>query len=218
MLRRVLFAVISALLLGIAVLSMSIVYQRLQPSAKPQAENDDRRDALEFDGSIVIDPPIAMPDFTLRDQSRRLVRLRDLRDRFVLITFGYTNCPDICPLTLGDFRTIRNALASSSEAVAFVFISVDGKRDTPEALRNYFALRDLDGIIGLSGAEDEIRTLGVDYGLSFESTAPDKRGGYLVSHTAGAFLLDRDGRWIRRYQFGVPTSTIVADLRDLLAP
>lgn len=217
MIRRILLGGISVLLLGIAALAMAIAYGRMNPGANSQADSSHRGDGLEFDGSIIIDPPLAMPDFTLRDQFNKSVSLSDLRGNYVLITFGYTNCPDICPLTLGEFRSVRNSLGSSSEEVAFLFISVDGERDSPEALRNYFALRELDGIIGLSGGEDAVRALGIDYGLSFEMTKPDKRGGYLVNHTAGSFLLDRNGRWIRRYQFGLPPSRIVADLRGLLA-
>ncbi len=217
LLRRIQLGVISALLVGIAALAMAIVYGRMNPGADLQTDSSHRSDASEFDGSIIIDPPLAMPDFTLRDQSNKPLSLSDLRDNYVLITFGYTNCPDVCPLTLNEFRRVRNALGSSSEGVAFVFISVDGERDSPEALRNYFALRELDGIIGLSGEEDRVRALGTDYGLSFEMTKPDKRGGYLVNHTAGSFLLDPRGRWIRRYQFGLPSSRIVADLEGLLA-
>ncbi len=217
LLRRIQLGFISALLVGIAALAMSIAYGRMNPGADLQTGSSDRGDAPEFDGSISIDPPLAMPDFTLRDQSNQSLSLSDLRDNYVLITFGYTNCPDVCPLTLNEFRAIRDSLGSSREEVAFVFISVDGERDSPEALRNYFALRELHGIIGLSGEEDKIRALGVDYGLSFEMTKPDKRGGYLVNHTAGSFLLDPNGRWIRRYQFGVPPSRIVSDLEGLLA-
>ncbi|MCY4072513.1 MAG: SCO family protein [Chloroflexi bacterium] len=217
LLRRIQLGLISALLVGIAALAMAIAYGRMYPGANPQTDSFEGGAAPEFDGSIIIDPPLAMPDFTLRDQSNKSVSLVDLRDNFVLITFGYTNCPDVCPLTLNEFRSIRESLGSSSEEVAFLFISVDGERDTPEALRSYFALRELDGIIGLSGEEEAVRALGLDYGLSFEMTKPDKRGGYLVNHTAGSFLLDRNGRWIRRYQFGLPPGRIVADLEELLA-
>ena len=217
LLRRIQLGLISALLVGIAALAMSIAYGRINPGANLQSDGTDSGDPHEFDGSIIIDPPLAMPDFTLRDQSNKSLSLSDLRDNYVLITFGYTNCPDVCPLTLNEFQVIRDSLGLSREDVAFLFISVDGERDTPEALRNYFSLRELDGIIGLSGEEDTVRALGIDYGLSFEMTEPDKRGGYLVSHTAGAFLLDRNGRWIKRYQFGVPPGTIVADLERLLA-
>jgi len=217
LLRRILLGLISALLVGIAALAMAIAYGRMNPGANPRGDGSASGDALEFDGSIIIDPPLAMPDFTLRDQFNESVSLSDLRDNYVLITFGYTNCPDVCPLTLNEFRSIRESLGSSSEELAFVFISVDGERDSPDALRSYLALRDLDGIIGLSGAEDRVRALGIDYGLSFEMTTPDKRGGYLVNHTAGSFLLDPNGRWIRRYQFGLPPHRIVADLEGLLA-
>ena len=102
------------------------------------------------------------------------------------------------------------------EQVAFVFISVDGERDTPQIIRETFATRQLDGIIGLTGAEPELRALGVDYGLSFEFVEGKSASAYLVNHTAGSFLLDREGRWIMRYQFGVAPSTIVADLKALI--
>lgn len=216
---RMQMSLVSALLVGIAALAMAIAYQRLL-AAKPSAVSVNSANsnvAAEFDGSIVIDPPLAMPDFSLRDQYQRTVNLSDLRGRFVLLTFGYTNCPDICPLTLGEFHSARQALGAASADVAFVFISVDGQRDSPDALRRYFELRGLEGIIGLSGAEDRVRALGKDYGLSFEMTEPDQYGGYLVDHTAGSFLLDRQQRWIRRYQFGLPPDRIIDDLKTLLA-
>ena len=215
--RRVQLGVISLLLVGIAALAMAIVYQRTGPGANQQASYPDRNGVQAFDGPAKIDPPLEMPDFTLRNQFSEATSLSDLRGQYVLMTFGFTNCPDVCPLTLNEFRRVRDSLGSSREKVAFVFISVDGERDTPAALRNYFALRELDGIIGLTGEKGAIQALGVDYGLSFEMTGPDQRGGYLVNHTAGSFLLDQYGRWIKRYQFGVPPSAIVGDLKALLS-
>ncbi len=215
LIRRIQLGAISALLVGIAALAMSIAYQRMNLAGDRQSISANNS-AQDFDGAIAINPPVAVPDFTLRDQFNQPVSLRELRGKYVLITFGYTNCPDICPLTLSEFRSARQALGAPND-VAFLFISVDGERDSPAVLQNYFALRGLDGIIGLSGEEEAIRALGIDYGLTFEMTAADEYGGYLVNHTAGSFLLDPDGRWIRRYQFGAPTSDIVADLKGLLA-
>ena len=213
---RLLYGTLSLLLLGIAALVSLIAFDRLAANQATSSAPSVQDASDDFDGTIAIDPAQQMPDFTLTDQFGDPFRLTDLRGRYVLLTFGYTSCPDVCPLTLNEFRRIRLGLDELGEQVAFVFISVDGARDTPEVIRETFATRQLDGIIGLTGAEPELRALGVDYGLSFEYVEGKSASAYLVNHTAGSFLLDREGRWIMRYQFGVAPSTIVADLKALI--
>ena len=214
---QLLYGVLALLLFGIAALISLIAFDRLAasrttPSVLP------RQSALdEFDGTIAIDPPQEMPDFTLTNQFGDLLSLSDLRGRYALLTFGYTNCPDVCPLTLNEFSRIHSALDEFGEQVAFVFISVDGERDTPQVIREYFATRQLDGIIGLTGDEPDVRALGVDFGLSFEFVEGTSASAYLVNHTVGSFLLDPQGRWIMRYQFGIAPSTIVSDLKALIS-
>ena len=173
-------------------------------------------DEEDFDGSTSIDPPLEMPDFTLTNQDGDAIQLSDLRGKFVLLTFGYTHCPDVCPLTLNEFRRIRETLGDLAESVEFVFVSVDGQRDTPDVLKQYFETRKLDGFIGLTGEEADLRELGTDYGLFFEIGENTSKGGYLVNHTAGSYLLDPSGRWIMRYQFGVLPSMIVNDLETFI--
>ena len=134
----------------------------------------------------------------------------------MLLTFGYTHCPDVCPLTLNEFRRIRDSLGDLAEKVEFVFISVDGQRDTADVLKQYFETRKLEGFIGLTGEENNLRTLGTDYGLFFEIGDNTSQGGYLVDHTAGSYLLDPDGRWIMRYRFGALPSMIVQDLETFM--
>ena len=155
--------------------------------------------------------------FTLTSQDGDPTGLRDLRGRFVLLTFGFTNCPDICPLTLSDFQLVKGLLGDNSAEVAFVFISVDGSRDKPDVLRNFLAYRKLDEIIGLTGAETDVRAAGAPFGLSFERRGESSTGSYSVNHTAGSFLLDRRGRWIMRFQFGVPPERIAAELQTMTA-
>ena len=84
-------------------------------------------------------------------------------------------------------------------------------------LKHYLAFREFDRILALTGAESEVRELAGPLGLSFEISDEAVPGGYQVNHTVGFFLLDPEGRWIQRFQFGVPPSTIVAELRNLLA-
>ena len=105
---------------------------------------------------LAIDPPRALPDFTLLSQEEQQVSLSDFRGKHVLLFFGYTNCPDVCPLTLDGFRRIHSDLEpEQQEQLAFVFISVDGARDTPQRLREYLAAFDVP-VTALWGDDEEI--------------------------------------------------------------
>ena len=214
---RLLYSVVAGLLLGIAALAIYLYQDSLR---QPQPVNTGHFEVLSeatFDGVIEIDPPLAMPDFSLTNQYSERVSLIDLRGRYVLLTFGFTHCPDICPLTLNDYQRIGDMLGGSAGQVHFVFVSVDGKRDTPEALQSYLSFRKLERIIGLTGDEDAVRALGEPYGLSFAISDQASGGSYAVNHTAGSFLLDPLGRWVKRFHFGVPPSAIAAELETMIA-
>ncbi len=208
---RALYGLVIALVIGIIGITLFIIFDRLLSHPFSMDEVED------FDGTIDIEPPRDMPDFTLTNQHGEPMSLSDLRGRYVLLTFGYTHCPDVCPLTLNEFRRIRESLGELAAHVAFVFVSVDGQRDTPQVIRAYFATRQLEGIIGLTGPEADVRQLGADYGLAFGRNTTESQTAYLVSHTAGSFLLDPQGRWMMRYQFGVMPSLIAADLKTFMA-
>ena len=211
-LMRILYGVAIGLTAGIIGLALLIVFDRL---GALDSRGAGTLNAVEdFDSAIKIEPPRSMPDFTLTNQHGERMNLSDLRGRYALLTFGYTRCPDVCPLTLNEFRWIRESLDELAAHVAFVFVSVDGQRDRPAVIRRYFAARQLEGLIGLTGDEADVRQLGRAYGLSFERSGENP---HLVNHTTGAFLLDSAGRWIRRYPFGVMPSLIADDLKTLLA-
>lgn len=173
--------------------------------------------AAEYDGSTPIDPPRAMPDFTLTNHHGEETRLSDLRGKFTLMSFGYTHCPDICPITLNEFKQIEQALGEQAEKINFVFISVDSPRDTPEALADYFRKHELgERFVGLTGTENALRQLGIDYGLYFELDPPAEDGNYDVNHTSGYFLLDDENRWRMRYAYLTEQQVILEDLLELL--
>ncbi len=213
---RLLYGLLAGLLLGIAALAIFLIYDRRREPKPVNTGPFAVEGAAAFDGILAIDPPVDLPPFVLTDSKGRSVRLADLRGGHTLLTFGFTHCPDICPLTLNDFARIRRLLGDLTEHITFVFVSVDGKRDTPEALRQYFEFRQLHDISALTGDEASVRALGQPFGLAFEISDEGRSGGYLINHTTGAFLLDPAGRWIKRYQFGVPPDTIAAELRTLL--
>lgn len=161
------------------------------------------------------DPPRPMSDFSLTGPEGEPVHLSDFQGRPVLLFFGYTHCPDVCPTTLAEFRQIKRELGARGERVAFVFVSVDGSRDTPEITGDYVARFDPD-FIGLTGEEAGIRAIGEDYSLSFQRSDSDTASGYLVDHTAYTYLLDPAGRLRTMYPFTTPVNTIVEDIEQLM--
>ena len=213
-LMRILYGTVIGLTAGIIGVALFIVFDRLTTPESQRVSHFGAVGGDDSDGAITIEPPRPMPDFTLTNQHGERMSLSDLRGRYALLTFGYTHCPDVCPLTLNEFRRVRETLGELASEVAFIFISVDGQRDRPEVIRRYFAARQLEGMIGLTGDEADVRRLGGDYGLAFERGA--EAAGYLVNHTAGSFLLDGEGRWVMRYSFGVMPSLIADDLKALL--
>ncbi len=212
-----LYSIIAGLLIGISALALFLIQDRLRAPDSGAASHFRHESEARFDGVIPIEPPIELPDFTLTSKDGVPTGLSDLRGRFALLTFGFTNCPDICPLTLSDFQLVKGLLGDHSEELALVFISVDGSRDEPDVLRNFLAYRKLDEIIGLTGAEADVRAAGAPLGLSFERSGKTSTGSYSVNHTAGSFLLDRRGRWIMRFQFGAPAERIAAELQAMIA-
>ncbi len=168
------------------------------------------------DGISEITPPIEVENFVLTDQNGEEIALADLQGKPVLISWGFTNCPDICPLTLREMRQIRNDLGEQGDDVNFVFVSVDGERDTPQRLAQYFATLDTEFVYGMTGDPERVREIGAPLGVDFAYTEPDENGFYTVNHTAGMFLLDEEGNWIRRYTYGIERSALVRDLEAYL--
>lgn len=215
--NRLLYGIIAVLVVGIVAVGLYIVFSRLTAADNTANTEPLTTNIEDYDGSTPINPPQEVRDFTLTNHMGDPFSLSDLQGKYVLMSFGYTHCPDICPFTLNDFKAIQGELGDLSDGITFVFVSVDGERDTPEALRNYFAVRNIDeGFVGLTGEESELRRIGVDYGLYFELGEPDETGYYEVDHTAGSFLLDREGRWVMRYAYGTDRDIIIEDITAYL--
>lgn len=163
----------------------------------------------------VLDPPIPAPDFTLTDQGGQPFRLGDQRGKVVLLFFGYTNCPDVCPTTLATWKRVYDALGDDADRVRFVFITVDPERDTPERLREHLAIFN-PNFVGLTGTLDELAPVYGAYGIFREKDAATESAlGYLVSHTASVAVIDRDGQRRLSFSFGTPAEDIVHDLHQL---
>jgi len=165
-----------------------------------------------------IAPPRQMPEFTLTDQNGKPARLSDLRGRAVLLFFGYTHCPDICPLTMAQMKTVKTTLGNDASRVAFVMVSVDGTRDTPEVMKHFVTTFDPE-FIGLTGGEASVQQIAKDYYAEFSRLESQETHGdsIMIGHTGYLYLLDRQSRWRFIYMSQTPTEAIVADIKQILS-
>ena len=134
----------------------------------------------------------------------------------MVLFFGYTFCPDVCPTTLGVWKQVHEALGEDAGKVRFVFVTVDPERDTPERLRKHLALFSPD-FIGLTGTLEQLAAVYRAYGV-YRKVEPLENSvlGYQVIHTSSDYVIDRDGYWRLRHPFGTPAEDILHDLRLLL--
>ncbi len=166
-----------------------------------------------YDGSTVIDPPRELANFTLTSQTGDPISLSDLRGKLTLVYFGYTYCPDFCPITLGIYKQVSQALGEDADKVAFVMISVDGERDTPERLAQYMRNIDED-FIGMTGDEQTLQRVSGDYNLFFEKQPGEN---YIVDHTASMFMIDQDSRLVTIFAYGTETEVILEHVRQRIS-
>lgn len=168
-----------------------------------------------FQGSL-IDPPVKAPAFELNNADGQSFQLQQLDGQVVIMFFGYTSCPDVCPVTLTEFLRIREELGKQAGQVSFVFVTVDPERDTPERMRKYLTNFDPE-IIGLTGERGELESVWADYGV-YQAKADDGNGGnYLVDHSSRTYIIDQDGNLRLTYPFGTENESIVADVRHLVS-
>lgn len=164
---------------------------------------------------VLIDPPAPAADFTLTDQYGQPFQLSQQRGKVVLIFFGYTNCPDVCPVTLSEFKRIKAALGKRSGDVLFVYITVDPERDTADRIRVYLANFDPD-FIGLTGSRSELEKVWQSYGVYQQRQDSGSAAGYLVDHSARVYAIDSQGNWRLNYPYGMEPQKIAQDVAHLL--
>lgn len=145
------------------------------------------------------------------------VSLASLRGKVVLINFGYTFCPDVCPTSLAATTAGLNALAPEErQKVAMLFISVDPERDTPAHLAEYVAFFH-PAMVGLTGSPAQVAEVAGRYGAYFARQKADTPGGaYVVDHSADTYVVATDGRLAGRLPHGASPDRVAAEIRKLL--
>jgi protein SCO1/2 len=165
--------------------------------------------ASPFRGTV-LDPPSRAPGFALRDQSGRLVRLSDLRGKYVVVTFLYTHCPDVCPLIADHLNQLLVRLGPERARIRVIAVSVDPARDTPAAARSFArAHRLLPQFRYLVGTRKQLAPVWRAYHVGVTTS------GDTVNHSTYQFLIDPRGRLRLLYDAQVKAADILHDLRVL---
>jgi cytochrome oxidase Cu insertion factor (SCO1/SenC/PrrC family) len=152
-------------------------------------------------------------DFSLTAHDGRPFRLQDLRGKAVLMFFGYTSCPDMCPLTMSRIASARDQLGGDASRVATVFVSVDPNRDTPDVLKEYVASWAMP-VTALTGSDEEIAKVADTYHVQYQIVPASPH--YLMNHTTAIFLIDPQGRLRGLFAYNEKPETLAAVLRAVL--
>lgn len=154
------------------------------------------------------------PSFALADGEGNLRTSAEFRGKFLLVFFGFTNCPDVCPTTLSEVAQVMDDLGADAGKVQPLFISVDPERDRKLGL-NAFTAAFHPAIIGLAGTDAETRAAAQSFKIFFEREAdPAAADGYTMSHSPGLFLVGPDGAWLRQFTYGTAAAEILSDLQS----
>jgi protein SCO1 len=154
-------------------------------------------------------------DFTLQGPQGP-VSLDDFRGKVVLLYFGYTWCPDICPTNLSLFSRVLNELEPEELAqVQPIFISVDPKRDTLARLKEYTEYFH-EHLIGITGSDAEVAKVAALYGVAYRAVNPETDTNYAVDHSADTYIVDQQGQLVEKLPHGSTSETLLKAIRSLL--
>ncbi|HTT13819.1 MAG TPA: SCO family protein [Burkholderiaceae bacterium] len=154
-------------------------------------------------------------DFSLTDQNGKHRTLAEFRGKVVLVFFGYTQCPDVCPTTLADLARVKAMLGDAGDKMQVLFISVDPERDTPAVLAQYVPSFDR-SFLGLYGNAEETARTAKEFKVIYQKVPGKTATSYSVDHTAGTYVFDPQGRLRLFIKQSESVDAIAADLRRLM--
>jgi len=160
------------------------------------------------------EPPRAAPDFVLAGSDGSALQLSKLHGKVVLMSFGYTHCPAVCPTTLATLAEARRSLGKDAGAVQVVFVTVDPERDDAATMRQYVAAFD-PSFLGATGKPEALAAVRRSYGVVARKVPLGD--GYGVDHSSSIFLIDREGRLRAQMPYGRDARDFAHDVRLLLA-
>ena len=154
-------------------------------------------------------------DFQLPDADGRMRSLQDFRGKAVVVFFGYTQCPDVCPTTLAEIAQAKQILGADGGKVQGVFITVDPERDTPQVLKAYVANFGPD-FVALRGTPEQTAAVAKDFKVFYKKVEGKTPGAYTMDHSAASFVYDPQGRLRLYTRYGTGPQALAGDLKQLL--
>lgn len=165
--------------------------------------------------SGVFDPPRMAPDFSLPSSLDNQFTLSEQRGKLLVLGFGFSHCPNVCPMTLANLAQTYKNLGALADQVQVVYMTVDPERDTPARLREYLANFN-SHFIGVTGSAEELAALRQSYGIIAKKEVHKNGGTYEVHHSSYIYLIDRDGLLRALVPFGKSADDITHDIKILL--
>jgi len=155
-------------------------------------------------------------DFSLLDPDGKLRTLNDFKGKVVVMFFGYTQCPDVCPTTLTEMQQVMTLLGPQSDKVQVLFVTVDPERDTATILKQYVPSFDT-RFLGLRPADDvALEKVTKDFKIYYKKVPGTSPGSYTIDHTAGSYAFDPEGRLRLYIKHAQGPETLAHDLKELL--
>lgn len=159
------------------------------------------------------DPPRRAPELALQGSHGKELSLEDYRGKIVVLGFGFTSCPDVCPTTLAILAQARKKLGAKAGDVQIVYVTVDPERDTAERMKKYLATFD-PTFVGGTGSPERLAAVRKEYGIAAEKKMYGK--DYTVAHSSFTYLIDREGRLRALMPYGSTPDDYVHDIEILL--
>ena len=152
---------------------------------------------------------------SLPDQNGQPRTLADFKGKVVVVFFGYTQCPDVCPTTMVELAQVKKALGKDGERVQGMFVSIDPERDTPEILKAYMASFD-PSFVALRGSVEQAQAAAKEFKVFFAKVPGKTEGSYTMDHTAGSYVFDPTGKVRLFVRYGAGADALATDIRALL--
>lgn len=154
--------------------------------------------------------------FKLTDFDGKARTLKDFQDQVVVVFFGYTQCPDVCPTTLSEMARVKQLLGTDGERFQVLFVSLDPERDTPDVLRAYMQSFDNDFLALYTGSDAELQRVARKFKIFYEKVDGRTPGSYTINHTAASYVYDPKGKLRLFVRYETPVDEIASDIRRLL--
>jgi protein SCO1 len=154
-------------------------------------------------------------DFALTDHNGQQRTLADFKGKVVVMFFGYTQCPDVCPTSMAELAEVKKQLGVNGDKLQGLFVSIDPARDTPEVLKAYMGNFD-PTFLALTSSPEALQALAKDYKVYFKKVEGKTPTSYTMDHSAGSYIYDTQGRLRLYTRYGSGAAALVSDIQLLL--